>query len=363
MSLTDQDSGLEDDYYVFKEIVVDPGQKPLRIDKFLHDRIEKISRSKIQTAIKAGSVLVNDREIKSNHKVLPGEVVKVVIPEPPREETEVIPEDIPLNIAYEDQYLMVVNKPAGLVVHPGIGNRTGTLVNALAHYFQKSDLPLLPGNMADRPGLVHRIDKDTSGLLVIAKEEMAMNKLAKQFFDHSIDREYVALIWGAKDEQTGTIDGYIGKHPTHVKKRHLYKEPEEGKYSVTHYETIEDLYYVSLVKCKLETGRTHQIRVHFSCTGNPIFSDTLYGGDSIRKGTVFTKYRQFVENCFSLMPRQALHARSLGFVHPATGERMFFEAPLPDDFASVMEKWRSYVAYKRSKSEIENADENLGENE
>jgi len=354
MSITEQDPNTEDEYYIFREIVVDPGQSPLRIDKFLHDRIEKISRSKVQTAIKAGSVLVNDREVKSNHKVLPGEVIKVIIPEPPRDYTEIFPENIELDVVYEDEYLMVVNKPAGLVVHPGIGNRSGTLVNALAYYLQNSDLPLLPGNMADRPGLVHRIDKDTSGLLVIAKEEMAMNKLARQFFDHSIDREYVALIWGSKEEAAGTIDGYIGKHPNHVKKRHLYKEAEDGKYSVTHYETMEDLYYVSLVKCRLETGRTHQIRVHFSCTGNPIFNDSLYGGDNIRKGTVFSKYRQFVDNCFSLMPRQALHAKSLGFVHPKSGERMYFEAPLPIDFAAVMERWRIYVSDKRSKSEIEN---------
>ena len=354
MPMLEYDQSTEDEYYIFKEIKVDPGQNPLRIDKFLHDRIEKISRSKVQTAIKAGSVLVNDREVKSNHKVMPGENIKVIIPEPPREDTEIFPENIELNVVYEDEYLMVVNKPAGLVVHPGIGNRNGTLVNALAFYLQKSDLPLLPGNMADRPGLVHRIDKDTSGLLVIAKEEMAMNKLAKQFFDHSIDREYLALIWGSKEETSGTIEGYIGKHTNHVKKRHLFKDQEDGKFSVTHYETIEDLYYVSLIKCKLETGRTHQIRVHFSCTGNPIFNDSLYSGDRIRKGTVFSKYRQFVENCFAIMPRQALHARSLGFIHPATGERMFFEAPLPDDFAAVMERWRNYVSDKRSKYEADN---------
>nr|MBS0038400.1 RluA family pseudouridine synthase [Saprospiraceae bacterium] len=320
--------------------------------KFLMDRLLKVSRSKIQSAILAGSVLVDDKEVKSNYKVRPGEMIKVVLPEPPREFEGVRPENIPLEVVYEDQHLMVVNKPAGIVVHPGIGNRTGTLVNGLAYYLQNSNLPILPGNMNDRPGLVHRIDKDTSGLLVIAKEEYAMNKLAKQFFNHTIEREYVALIWGSKEEN-GSIEGYIGRHPTHRKRMHLYAEEEDGKYSLTHYEILEDLYYVSLIKCRLETGRTHQIRVHFSCTGNPIFNDSLYGGDSVRKGTVFTNYKRFVENCFDVMPRQALHAKSLGFVHPVTEKKMYFEAPLPDEFSEVMDRWRTYVSDKRSKADLE----------
>lgn len=342
---------LQDDYYLYKEITVDKGQNPLRIDKFLMDRLMRVTRNKIQIAIRSASVLVDDKEVKPNYKVKPGEVIKVIMPEPPRNEGKVIPEDIPLDIVYEDEYLLVVNKPAGMVVHPGIGNPGGTLVNALSHYLSRSDLPILPGNMNDRPGLVHRIDKNTSGLLVVAKEEYAMSKLAQQFFNHSIERDYLALIWGSR-ESNGSIEGYIGRHPTHRKRMHLYDSDEDGKFSLTHYEILEDLYYVSLVKCRLETGRTHQIRVHFSCTGNPIFNDNLYGGDAIKKGTVFTKYRQFVENCFQIMPRQALHARSLGFLHPKTGEKMYFEAPLTLDFDQVLNKWRTYVDDKRSKSQL-----------
>lgn len=342
----------EDDYYIFKEIVVDPKQSPLRIDKFLLDRLERVTRSKIQTAIRSGAVLVDEKEVKPNHKVRPGELIKLILPEPPRETEGVLPEKIPLNIVYEDQYLLVVNKPPGMVVHPGIGNSKGTLVNALAWHLQNSELPILPGNKNDRPGLVHRIDKDTSGLLVIAKEDYTMSKLARQFFDHNIERTYLALIWGSREED-GSLEGFIGRHPNHRRKHHLFKDEEDGKYSLTHFKILEDLYYVSLVKCRLETGRTHQIRVHFSCTGNPIFNDKLYGGDAIRKGTVFTKYRRFVENCFDIMPRQALHAASLGFIHPHTGEKMYFEAPLPDDFAELMDKWRSYVDDRRSKAAIQ----------
>ncbi len=348
MQEKDEKELTEDDYYIYKEFLADPGQSPLRVDKFLLARLQRITRSKIQTAIRTGSVLVNESEVKPNRKIKPGDSVKVVLPHPPGETGGVVPEDIPLDIVYEDQYLMVVNKPAGMVVHPGIGNTSGTLVNALAYYLQNSDLPILPGNMNDRPGLVHRIDKDTSGLLVVAKDEFAMSKLAKQFFDHSIDRTYVALIWGSREEQ-GSIEGYIGRHKTHRKKMHLYSDEEDGKYSLTHYKTLEDLYYVSLVQCRLETGRTHQIRVHFSCSGNPIFNDSLYGGDAVRKGTVFTNYRRFVENCFKAMPRQALHAASLGFIHPESGEKMFFETPLPEDFQTVMERWRTYVTDRRSK--------------
>lgn len=344
---------MDEEYYIFKDILVDPGQKPLRLDKFLLDKLLRISRSKIQNAIEAGAVLVDESEVKSNHKVRPGERIKVILPEPPKTSEGVEPEDIPLNIVYEDPHLMVVHKPAGMVVHPGIGNRSGTLVNALAFYLRNSDLPVMPGNLNDRPGLVHRIDKDTSGLLVIAKEEKAMNKLAKQFYDHTIEREYLALIWGAKEEPEGSIEGYIGRHPNHRKKMHLFTDEEEGKYSLTHYETVEDLYYVSLVKCRLETGRTHQIRVHFSCKGNPIFNDSLYGGDAVRKGTVFSKYKRFVENCFDVLPRQALHAKSLGFIHPITGEKMYFEADLPPEFEEVMSRWRTYVGDKRSKLNLE----------
>lgn len=334
-------NGNEDqDLYEHIRIIVDKGQTPLRIDKFLMQRVENASRNRIQQAIEAGSVRVNDIEIKASYKVKPGDVITVVFPEPPRD-TEVYPENIPLDITYEDNDLLVVNKVAGMVVHPGYNNYAGTLVNALTYHF--TQLPELPGN-GGRPGLVHRIDKDTSGLLVIAKNELTMTHLAKQFFDHSIIRKYVALVWGNLEED-GTISGYIGRHMKDRRVMTMVDSEEKGKWSVTHYKVLERLGYVTLIECQLETGRTHQIRAHMQHIGHPLFNDAMYGGDKIRKGTVFNKYKQFVDNCFRILERQALHAQVLGFVHPITKKRLTFETPIPEDFRLCLEKWRSYVQH------------------
>jgi 23S rRNA pseudouridine1911/1915/1917 synthase len=280
---------------------------------------------------------VNDKPIKSSYKVKPLDVISVVLPHPPRD-TEVYPENIPLDIKYEDDDILIVNKAAGMVVHPGYNNYTGTLVNALVYHFQQ--LPTLPGNDG-RPGLVHRIDKDTSGLLVISKNERSMAWLAHQFFEHTITRKYLALVWGDL-EKDGTITGYIGRSIADRRVMSIYDDPEKGKWSVTHYKVLERLGYVTLVECQLETGRTHQIRAHMKHIGHPLFSDATYGGDKILKGTVFSKYKQFVENCFEIMPRQALHAETLGFVHPTLKKYINFEQPLPQDFAAALEKWRRY---------------------
>lgn len=328
----------EQDLYEHLRIVVDKGQSLLRIDKFLMNRIENASRNRIQHAIEAGSVLVNDKPVKASYKIKPLDIISVVLPHPPRD-TEVYPENIPLDIVYEDDDVILVNKPAGMVVHPGFNNYTGTLVNALVYHVQQ--LPQLPGNEG-RPGLVHRIDKDTSGLLLISKNERAINFLAKQFFDHSITRKYLALVWG-DIEQDGTISGYIGRSAKDRKVMAIYSDESKGKWSVTHYKVLERLNYVTLIACELETGRTHQIRAHMKHIGHPLFNDSSYGGDRIVKGTVFTKYKQFVENCFELMPRQALHAESLGFIHPTTRQFIHFAADLPPDFTAVLDKWRKYV--------------------
>lgn len=327
----------EQDLYEHLRIAVDKGQAPLRIDKFLMNRVENASRNRIQNAVEVGSVLVNDKTIKPSYKVKPLDVISVVLPHPPRD-TEVYPENIPLDIVYEDDDVLVINKPAGMVVHPGYNNYTGTLVNGLVYHFQQ--LPILPGNEG-RPGLVHRIDKDTSGLLLISKNERAMTWLAKQFFDHTITRKYIALVWG-DIENDGTVTGYIGRSVNDRRVMSIYDDPEKGKWSVTHYKVLERMNYVTLIECQLETGRTHQIRAHMKHIGHPLFSDATYGGDKILKGTVFTKYKQFVENCFELMPRQALHAQTLGFLHPTLKTNLLFEAPLPQDFESVLNKWRKY---------------------
>ncbi len=329
----------EQDLYEHLRVVVDKGQSLLRIDKFLMHRVENASRNRIQNAIDLGNVLVNDKQIKSSYKVKPLDVISVVLPHPPRD-TEVYPENIPLNIVYEDDDVLVINKPAGLVVHPGYNNYTGTLVNGLVYHFQQ--LPTLPGNDG-RPGLVHRIDKDTSGLLLISKNERAMTWLARQFYEHTIARKYIALVWGDL-ETDGTVEGYIGRSIKDRRVMSIYDDPEKGKWSVTHYKVLERLNYVTLIECQLETGRTHQIRAHMKYIGHPLFSDATYGGDAILKGTVFSKYKQFVENCFELMPRQALHAQSLGFVHPTKREFIYFEAPLPEDFTSVLAKWQKYMS-------------------
>jgi 23S rRNA pseudouridine1911/1915/1917 synthase len=328
----------EQDLYEHLRITVDKGQSLLRIDKFLMHRIENASRNRIQNAIDLGNVLVNEKTVKPSYKVKPLDVISVVLPHPPRD-TEVYPEDLPLNIVYEDDDLLIVDKSAGMVVHPGYNNYTGTLVNGLVFHFQQ--LPQLPGNDG-RPGLVHRIDKDTSGLLVISKNERSMAYLARQFYDHTITRKYLALVWGDLAED-GTITGYIGRSIKDRKVMAIYDDEEKGKWAVTHYKVLERFNYVTLVECQLETGRTHQIRAHMRHTGHPLFNDATYGGDKIVKGTVFSKYRQFIDNCFELIPRQALHATSLGFIHPTTKEYINFESPLPDDFKSVLVKWRNYV--------------------
>lgn len=327
----------EQDLFEHHKIVVDKGQSLLRIDKFLMHRLENASRNRIQNAIDAGNVLVNKKEIKSSYKVKPHDEISIVFAHPPRD-TEVYPENIPLDIIYEDDDLLVVNKPAGMVVHPGFNNYTGTLVNALAFHF--TQLPTLPGNDG-RPGLVHRIDKDTSGLLLISKNEITMTKLAKQFFDHTITRKYLALAWG-DIEKDGRVEGYIGRHLKNRIIMDMYDEEENGKWSATNYTVLERLNYVTLISCQLETGRTHQIRAHMQHIGHPLFSDVHYGGDKILKGTTFTKYKQFVNNCFQLMPRQALHAQTLGFIHPTTNQYLEFQAALPQDFDAVLTKWRNY---------------------
>lgn len=328
----------EQDLYEHLRIVVDRGQSLLRIDKFLMHKIENASRNRIQNAIELGNVLVNNQPVKSSYKVKPLDIISVVLPHPPRD-TEVYPENIPLNIVYEDDDVLVINKPAGLVVHPGYNNYTGTLVNGLVYHFNQ--LPTMPGNDG-RPGLVHRIDKDTSGLLLISKNERSMTYLARQFFEHTITRKYLALVWGDL-ETDGTVTGYIGRSAADRRVMAVYDDPDKGKWSVTHYKVLERMNYVTLVECQLETGRTHQIRAHMKHIGHPLFSDATYGGDRIVKGTVFSKYKQFVENCFEVMPRQALHAQTLGFVHPSFKKYMYFEAPLPEDFEAALAKWRKYI--------------------
>ena len=334
----DQDS---DDLFEHHRIKVDPGQQALRIDKFLFDRLPNASRSKIQGAVKLGFVLVNEQQIKSNYKVRPDDEIIVSLPEPPRDNV-VVPEDIPLDIVFEDDHLLIVNKPAGMVVHPAFQNWSGTLVNALAYHF--TQLPEMANNEG-RPGLVHRIDKGTSGLLVIAKTENAMTGLAKQFFDHSIERAYWALIWGEPKESKGTINVHVGRSLKDRKVTVAFPDGDFGRHAVTHFEVMKELRYITLIKCNLETGRTHQIRAHMKYIGHPLFGDVTYGGNRVLKGTQFSKYKTFVDNCFKIMPRQALHAKSLGFIHPITKEKMFFDSDLPQDFKEVMDKWENYVQY------------------
>ena len=314
------------------------------------DKMENISRNKIQNAARENFLFVNEKPVKSNYKVQPFDEIIIAFPFQKRSSNFILPEDIPLDIVFEDEHVIVLNKPAGMVVHPGIGNYSGTLVNALVHYLHRQDLPLKYSNESDRPGIVHRIDKDTTGLMIVAKTELAMDQLAEQFFQHTIEREYLALVWGSPEEKSGTISGLIGRHPTARLQMAVVEDEEVGKYAVTHYEVEEDFYYVSLVRCRLETGRTHQIRVHMKSLGHPLFNDWRYNGDRIWKGTIYSKYKQFVENCFEIMPRQALHARVLGFKHPVSGEHVRFEQPLPEDFQQVIEKWRNYVQARKDKA-------------
>ncbi|HET6556427.1 MAG TPA: RluA family pseudouridine synthase [Prolixibacteraceae bacterium] len=342
--IEDSDDGALFEHY---NVVVDPGQTLLRIDRFLSNRLQNVTRSRLQAAADEGKVLVNTVAVKSSYKVKPGDVISIVM-DYPRRELRIIPENIPLDIVYEDDHLLVINKPAGLVVHPGHGNYTGTLVNALAYHFKS--LPLF--NSDDpRPGLIHRIDKNTSGLLVIAKTIDAKVKLSLQFFEKTTKRKYVALVWGDLANAEGTITGHIGRSLKNRQVFTVFPEGEYGKPAVTHYKVIERLGYVNLVECRLETGRTHQIRVHMKHIGHPLFNDDNYGGDQILRGTTFTKYRQFVKNCFEMIPRQALHAQTLGFVHPATGEEMLFESELPEDLSNVIVKWRNYLSNRTAQEQ------------
>ena len=327
---------LEEELFEHFKIEVPKGQAFLRIDKFLMGFIQNATRNKIQNAATNGDIYVNDVAVKSNYKVKPFDVIRLMLTHPPFDNT-VLPEDIPLDIVYEDDALLLINKPPGFVVHPGHGNYTGTLVNALAFHFDN-----LPMNSSERPGLVHRIDKDTSGLLVIAKTEQAMSFLAKQFEDKTSDREYIALVWGNIKEDEGTVEGNIGRHVKDRMQMAVFPEGDQGKPAVTHYKVLERLGYVTLISCKLETGRTHQIRVHMKYIGHTIFNDARYGGDLILKGTTFTKYKQFVDNCFKTLPRQALHAKTLGFQHPTTKEFISFDTELPQDMKDCIEKWRNY---------------------
>lgn len=321
------------------QIAVDPGQKPMRIDRYLHEKIPNVSRNRVQDAIRQERVFVNRKPIKASYKVKPFDKITLEVPDAPMT-IGIIPEEMPLNIIYEDADVLVINKPPNLVVHPGFNNWTGTLVNGLAYYFE--NLPT-SHNGEDKPGLVHRIDKDTSGLLIVAKTEQAMTHLAKQFHDHTCERTYYAIVWGHVAQDKGTITGNIGRDPRDRRLRTVYKEAAFGKHAVTHYEVVKRLRYVTLVKCNLETGRTHQIRVHFKHIGHPLFQDQMYGGDRILKGERTAKYRTFVESCFKSLPRQALHAKSLGFKHPKTGEWMQFDSELPEDFQETLKMWEQYV--------------------
>lgn len=385
----DEDQELFEHY----RIVVEKGQQLLRIDKFLMNRTPNATRSKIQQSAENGSILVNDKPVKSNYKVKPFDVISIVLAHPPRE-IELIPQNIPIDVVYEDDDLIIINKKPGMVVHPGYGNYSGTLVNALVYHFQNlpvnqvngAPAPIVSFDMgADdeeeneatskkkedkkskknkngaevtapglRPGLVHRLDKNTSGIMVVAKSEIAMVKLSKNFFDRDIDRIYNALVWGDFKEDTGTITGNIGRHPRDRKKMDvLPDDDEQGKHAVTHYKVLERFGYVTLIECKLETGRTHQIRVHMQHIGHSLFNDGHYGGDRILKGTTFAKYKQFVENCFTILPRHALHAKSLGFMHPVTGKYIHFDSEIPDDMQAVLTKWRTYSNSKAIEEEEE----------
>lgn len=338
-----------DDFYERHEIVADPKQSLIRLDRFLMDRLSNRSRSKVQNAIRAGSVKVDEMDVKPNYKVKPGNHISIILPKSLEEVHNITPQNIPLDIVYEDEDLMVVNKPYKMAVHPGVGIPQGTLVNAVAWHLreQLEQLPVKLGNEPDRAGIVHRIDKDTTGLMVIAKKEYAMVHLANQFFYHTIERKYWALVWGDLKSDSGTVIGNIGRNPNDRKLFMVFPEGEDGKYAVTHWRVLERFYYVTLIECQLETGRTHQIRVHMKSIGHTLFGDPRYGGNQILKGTLYSKYKQFVEGLLSILPRQALHAKVLGFVHPRTGEHVRFESELPKDMQTVINKWREYVQSRK----------------
>lgn len=347
MSREPEENDLEDpvesaeELYERMSLVVDKGQEPLRLDKFLVSRVEGASRNKVQKAIEGRRVTVNGKSVPPNYKIKPKDEI-IVYSDKEVQGEEIIPEDIPLNIVYEDAEILIINKPVGLVVHPASGNPKGTLINGVAHYLRSQNSNITEENLP-RFGLVHRIDKNTSGLMVLAKTERAVASLAKQFFDHTITRQYVALAWGDFEQDKGTVIAHVGRHQRFRKLFDAYPEGDYGKEAMTHYKVLERFGYVTLVECQLETGRTHQIRVHMKSIGHPLFNDELYGGDKIVKGTVFSKYRQFVENCFELCPRHALHARTIGFIHPATKEPVLFESEIPEDMSMLIEKWRNYV--------------------
>ena len=326
--------------YEHFRVVVDKGQSQVRVDKYLFERLVNSSRNRIQKAADAGLIMANGKPVKSSYKVKPCDVLTVMM-DRPRYDNDIIPEDIPLDIVYEDNDLMVDNKPAGLVVHPGCGNYHGTLVNAIAWHLK--DNPKYDPN-DPQVGLVHRIDKDTSGLLVVAKTPDAKTHLGLQFYNKTTKRKYNALVWGVVENNEGTIEGNIGRNPKDRMQMAVLSDPAQGKHAVTHYRVLERLGYVTLVECVLETGRTHQIRVHMKHIGHTLFNDERYGGNEILKGTHFSKYKQFVNNCFETCPRQALHAMTLGFVHPRTGEEMFFTSPLPEDMTNLIDKWRNYIS-------------------
>ena len=335
--LPDEEVGNElYEHYCFK---AGKGQEPLRVDKFLMNFVENATRNKVQQAAKQGNIFVNGNPVKSNYRVKANDEVKVLFAHPPHEDL-LVAENIALDIVYEDEQLLVVNKPAGMVVHPGHGNYSGTLINALVYHFEN-----LPNNSSNRPGLVHRIDKDTSGLLVVAKTEEAMLHLTQQFFNKTTEREYIALVWGNIAEDEGTVRGHIGRHLKDRLQMAVFEDGSHGKEAVTHYKVLERFGYVTLVSCRLETGRTHQIRVHMKHIGHTLFNDERYGGDKVLKGTTFAKYKQFVENCFAVLPRQALHAKTLGFEHPITHQYMRFDSVLPEDMQLCIEKWRNYKSY------------------
>ena len=330
--------------YEHHTLIVEAGQKSERIDVYITRRLENISRTQVQKAAKENLIFVNDKPVKPNYKVKPLDVIKIYLKQPKRE-LKLVAEDIPLEIVYEDEELIVINKPAGMVVHPSLGHYTGTLVNALAYHLKDSSLFQKEGDI--RPGLVHRLDKDTTGLLVIAKTEFAKYKLAEQFANRTTKRRYIALVWGNLENDEGTIIGHIGRHPKNRKIMYVYPDGAQGKHAITHYKVLKRYYYVSLVECRLETGRTHQIRAHFKYLNHPLFNDAEYGGDKILWGVTSAKYKQFIHNCFKIMPRQALHAKSLGFVHPRTKEELYFETELPEDFKALIEKWDNYIEHRQ----------------
>src|SRR5450631_3825035 len=334
-----------EELYERLSIKVDKGQEPLRLDKFLTARIENITRNKVQKVIEAGRVLVNSKQVQPNYKIKPADEI-IVFSDKEVHGEEIVPENIPLNIVFEDDEVLIINKPAGMVVHPGCGNYTGTLINGVAWYLTQKNKNLTEETLP-RFGMVHRIDKNTSGLMVLAKTDKAVASLAKQFFDHTVHRRYYALVWGDVTADTGTIVAHVGRNVKHRKLFAAYPEGEHGKEAITHYTVLERFGYVTLVECRLETGRTHQIRVHMQSIGHPVFNDDFYGGDRIVKGTVFTKYKQFVENCFAICPRHALHAQQLGFIHPVTKKQMYFESELPEDMKALIEKWRKYSVNRK----------------